>query len=228
MNESFLPEGYEVPKQQSDFMNFKKDGSYKFRILANATIGYEYWNSDRKPVRSRTAYEEKPADLGTDRDGNPEKIKHFWAFPVWNYKEERVQILEITQSTIQTAINDLYIMDDWGDPKGYDITVVRKEVDGFVKYAVQPSPHKPLPGDATKAYEARPLNLDALFDGGNPFEEADGPTATLDATFSAQDAAVDQLANQQDDPGVVDEIGTPALPKARAKMPPAPPGIRKS
>jgi hypothetical protein len=36
-----------------------------------------------------------------------------------------VQILELTQTTIQSALTDL-IRDDWHDPRGYDAAVNRK------------------------------------------------------------------------------------------------------
>ena len=34
----------------------------------------------------------------------PTSIKHFWAFVVWNYNDNLIQILEITQATIQRGL----------------------------------------------------------------------------------------------------------------------------
>ena len=36
---------------------------------------------------------------------------------------------------------------------------------------------KPTPPDILKSYKEKNINLEALFDGGNPFEAADGPVA---------------------------------------------------
>jgi len=37
-----------------------------------------------------------------------------------------------------------------------------------------PSPANPTPEPILQAYKEKPINLQALFSGGNPFEEADG------------------------------------------------------
>jgi hypothetical protein len=41
------------------------------------------------------------------------------------------------------------------------------------KYTVQPSPHKIVPEDAKNAMRETPINLEALFDGGDPFVAAE-------------------------------------------------------
>ncbi len=203
---TFLPKGYEVPKNSGDYMKLKEEGTYKLRILSDAKTGYEYWSTEGKPVRSPAPFEDRPKDIRPEQDGTPGKIKHFWAFAVWNYKEERVQILELTQSTIQTAINDLYIINEWGDPKGYDLVITRKKEEGFVKYQVQPLPHKPVAGNITAAYEAKPVNLNALFDGGNPFEEGGEvePVNEVDQTAELEEVFPDEA----------EEVPMPSMPKS--------------
>ncbi len=64
------------------------------------------------------------------------------------------------------------------DPREYDLTINRKGQKLDTEYTVQPSPSKPLSADVKAAYEAKPINLEALFEGANPFEGADGPGAT--------------------------------------------------
>ena len=44
------------------------------------------------------------------------------------------------------------------------------------KYNVQPSPAKPVPANILQAYKEKPINLEALFAGGNPFDEAEPVT----------------------------------------------------
>lgn len=166
---SFLPEGYKVPKNMSGGMYMKlEDGANKFRVLTDAITGYEFWTNENKPVRVREYPKSVPANIRSDS-----KIKHFWAFAVYNYAAEAVQVLELTQATIQNAINDLYVIAEWGDPKGYDIVVTRKGEGLDTEYTVSPIPHKELSEAARKEFESKQINLDALFDGGNPFEDSD-------------------------------------------------------
>ena len=159
---SFLPNKYQMPVD-SNYMRFEK-GSNKFRVLDSAIVGFEWWVEDegkRKPMRTRTFGE-------AVQQGN-EPIKHFWAFPVWNYKASKVQILEVTQKTIMSAMTSLVDNEDWGDPKDYDITVTR-DGDGFdTEYALVPSPHKPMMPEVLEAQKNLEVRLEALYEGNDPF-----------------------------------------------------------
>jgi len=170
---NFLPEGYEVPKSSGGgYMKFKQ-GANKFRILSAPVLGWEYWTESKKPVRAKERWTVIPADADiSGKNGwNP---KHFWAFVVWNFDTKQVEILEITQTTIQTAMEELINSEEWGDPLGYSITVNRKGENLETEYSVVPSPAQPTPEGILEAYEAKPINLAALFSGANPFEEAGG------------------------------------------------------
>lgn len=174
MDHSFLPQGYEAPKASSGYMNLEK-GTNKFLILDSAIVGYEYWNLSGKPVRVKSAPEETPVDIRREEDGKPERIKHFWAFPVWNFEDEKVQILEITQSTIMREITALVNNEEWGTPvQTYAITVTRDGEKLTTKYTVTPSPAKAVPEDVKAEWEkvsGRGFDLNRLFEGGNPFSD---------------------------------------------------------
>ena len=167
---TWLPQGYEVPKSQGNYFKFEK-GANKFRVLSAPIMGYLYWNSAGKPVRLKD-FKTMPTDIRLDGEGNPEKVKHFWAFKVWNYKAEKLQILEVTQATIQGAMQDLVMNEDWGDPQQYDITVSKKGEKLETEYSVTPSPVKPIPENAAHALKTTSCDLDALFKGGDPFTAA--------------------------------------------------------
>lgn len=185
MDNGFLPEGYAVPKSGGQYMKFK-DGANKFRILASPIMGWQYWTQENKAVRLRKAPVGQPLDLRQNDDGSYDRIKHFWAVPVWNYAESAVQILEITQATIQAGITDLVQSEDWGNPRGYDITINRKGEKLNTEYTVQPSPHKPLDEKISADFESKKLNLDALFEGGDPFASANTVAdQAADAEFAA-------------------------------------------
>lgn len=161
---NWLPDNYEKP-QPSGGNYFKlQDGTNKFRIMSAPILGYEYWTEENKPVRLKEMPEESPEDMKSEG-----KLKHFWAFVVWNYKEKKVQILELTQVSIQGPITDLVTSEDWGDPQGYDLTITKKGQKLDTEYTVQPSPHKATPLEALNAYKEANVDLNALFKGEDPF-----------------------------------------------------------
>lgn len=163
---SFLPKDYEVPVAPSNYMKFQK-GMNKFRILSPAVLGYEYWTKDNKPVRSKEEFEYIPEDIKLE-NGVPTAIKHFWAFIVWNYNEKMIQILQITQSTIQQGIK-LGVDLREGNATNNDIGVTRKG-DGFdTVYEVQFADPTPVAPEIERAFKARKINLEALFTGEDPF-----------------------------------------------------------
>ena len=164
---NFLPDEYEVPQKSGSYARFV-EGENRFRILASPILGYENWVTDgagnRKPVRYRM--DSVPMDIE-----EPEKVKHFWCMPIYNYNENKVQILEITQKGIQKSLRALAKDEDWGSPLGYDIVVTRTGKDLDTEYQVQPKPAKPLSKEIVEAYNAITINLEALYDGKDPFEK---------------------------------------------------------
>lgn len=160
---SFLPEGYEVPKtSKGGYFKFLK-GDNTFRILSKAVVGYENW-SNGKPIRFRMTDNLPPAS-----DFDNDKHKHFWGLVVYNYRDKAVNILQLTQSSIQNEISALSKDEDWGDPMKYDIKVTRTGEGLSTEYTVSPKPHKALSKDVKDAYKNTPVDLTALFTNDNPF-----------------------------------------------------------
>lgn len=162
---SFLPDGYKAP--EGNYAKFKP-GENNFRILGSAITGYEYWNQQNRPVRSPTQFLTMPSDIREDEDGKT-TIKHFWMFPIWSYDNQKVQIMEVTQKSIQEAIKALVTNKKWGDPTGFDITVTKAGSGFDTTYQVMPNPHSPLDQMAATAWLAMKLNLAAVYEGGDPF-----------------------------------------------------------
>ena len=157
----FLPKDYETPQGASNYMRLE-EGANKFRVLSSAIVGYEYWIDEggkRKPIRERD-FSDVPNEFKND-------MKHFWAFIVWSYQSESVQILEITQKTIMSFITALVQDEAWGDPKEYDISIFRKGEGLETSYSVVPTPPSTLDVDA----DISGINLEALYEGEDPFAE---------------------------------------------------------
>lgn len=168
----FLPPD-EKEQSVSRYMSFE-DGENKFRILGSAITGMEYWvtvDGKRMPKRVKVGVNVPISELEENpKTGELDMPKYFWAFPVFNYADSKVQILEIKQKTIRQAIKSLIDNPKWGDPKKYDLTVTRVTEKGKTSYpSVTPDPKEDVDADILKEYKAMTINLDALYDGKDPF-----------------------------------------------------------
>ncbi|RMD71464.1 MAG: hypothetical protein D6822_02845 [Cyanobacteria bacterium J149] len=156
------------------YMKLRK-GENKFRILGEGIAGFEWWVVDsegkRRPMRARLTERPKDSELPLDENGEKTKLKIFLALPVWNYAENQVQILEITQTSIRKALAALEADSDWGDPTQYDLKIVKEGEGRETTYSVAPTPHKKLDKNILEVYKNTTINLEALFDGDNPFAE---------------------------------------------------------
>ena len=159
MTQDFLKKGYEPSKTPSNYFRYE-DGENTIRILSSAITGFEYFNRDNKPVRSKDGFEDTPSDI---KDGG--KVKEFWAFVIWNYKEEKMQIMEITQKTIMAQVLALINNPKWGDVKSFDITINKSGKSLETQYSIMPSPKT----DAPVIYENN-IKLEKLYDGEDPFK----------------------------------------------------------
>jgi|SRR5579863_9788489 len=158
---SFLPENYQAPKTNSGYMKLQ-EGENRIRILSKPILGWEDWH-EKKPVRYRL--EDKPSS-----SYDPLKpIRHFWAFIVWNYGEEQIQILHLTQATVRKSIEALCRDEEWGSPYFYDLKIIKKGEMESTEYKVNPIPHKALDPNIAQAFKNKPCNLEALFEGQDPF-----------------------------------------------------------
>lgn len=161
---NWLPEEYEAPKSTSGYMKLQ-EGENRIRILSQPIYGWEDWTADKKPVRSR--YDNKPL-----KSIDPKRpVKHFWAFIVWNYNEEQIQILQVSQATIRKNLEKLCKDADWGAPTFYDIKITKEGEAKDTEYTVNPVSHKPVSPAIIEAFKEKPCNLEALFDNADPFSK---------------------------------------------------------
>jgi hypothetical protein len=173
----FLPKDYETPEIPGHFMELE-EGTNTFRVLASAIVGYKWWVDDkqegRKPVRVRTA-DDVPEEVKNTTDWQAQ-ARHFWAFPVYNYRTKSIQILEIKQQKIMRAIEAFVKNPKWGNPQRYDLIIEKVKTgsrDRDVEYHVIPEPPTPLDAGIVELAKNVPVNLEALFTGDDPFAEPD-------------------------------------------------------
>lgn len=173
-------DSYEIPST-SNYMRFE-EGDNKFRILGafsegSAIQGLLYWTTiegKRKPVRLAKkgdgTFPGVPVDqLEVNKFGDIDQPKYFWAMPVWNYAEKKVQILEITQKSILKVIQAQIVNPKWGDPRDYDIIVNRGKEGDKTVYTVTVDPKEKLDNAVIDQYINTSINIKALFSGDDPF-----------------------------------------------------------
>ena len=181
MTNTFLPSDYSVPASGGNYLTLSKlpEGDKNIRILSSAVIGYEYWTTENKPVRSITPFTATPGAKLNDK--GKVDIKHFWAFVVLDVDEfdakkkddkteSFIKVLEVTQKSIQNAIMSFVNNSKWGNPTGYDLTINKTGQQILTRYTVVPSPHSDVDKEVEKAYKEMNIKLENLFDDESPFE----------------------------------------------------------
>lgn len=176
-NDEFLPNDYEEPVT-SRYMKFE-EGENKFRVLPakmgkqTVIMGWEYWktrDNKRVPIRVKKDVSVPLSELEMNpKTGELDTPKFFWALAVWNYKAKYVQILEIKQKTIREVIEGLSKNPKWGSPLEYDLIVTQTVEGGKTSYTTTPDPKEKIEEEILEAYKATPVNLDALYEGLDPF-----------------------------------------------------------
>jgi hypothetical protein len=167
---NFLPENYQPPvTSNGNYMKFQQ-GVNLLRILSRPIIGWEIWINEHP---KRFQLEDRPDNQGEV------KPREFWAMIVWNYQEEKVQILFIHQGSIKKAIRDLAMDPDWGAPYKYDIKITRTGQQLKTNYSVTPSPKSEIEQYIKDAFESLPIYLPALYPCDDPFAEWGERTAPL-------------------------------------------------
>lgn len=157
----FLPKDYTPPTSSTGYMKFQK-GENKFRFISSPITGWVYFTEEDG---KKSVHRIKPNGKAPDTRLN---AKHFWAAIVYDYQSESLRILEIVQKTIQNSILDFNANKSWGNPKEYDICVTRKGDGMDTEYTVMPEPK--TPANEELYMDALKINLEALYEGGDPFE----------------------------------------------------------
>lgn len=156
---NFIPNDYTPPSSSNNYMKFQQ-GDNKFRALSSPIMGWLEWQ-DKKPIRT----EEKPEEI-YDTENPP---KHFWALKVFDYADDSVKILEITQASVIKAIVALNNDKAWGSPTEYDLKVTKAGNSLKTKYSVMAMPKKPLAKHIIAADQERECDLELMFKGKDPW-----------------------------------------------------------
>lgn len=168
---SFLPENFELDKWQSSYTNIW-EWDVRIRILSDSLTGYQYYNTDNKPVRSKDKPEWTPSDIGKNKFDHTKdnKIVQFISFVVWNYNTKQIEVCTIDKKTVIEQIWGLYMDTDFWDPKWYDIKIKKTWEGNDTKYTVLPWKIEETSDDIKTQYINKNVDLEKLFEWWNPME----------------------------------------------------------
>ncbi len=159
-----------LPSASGDYWR-PQPGRNQVHVLTDNIAGYLYWNTSNKPVRSAQMFAGLPADIQIDTStGRPRRIQRFYAMVVWDYLDKAIKIWECTQQSLMSALEEA------GDPEGLwkhpanGIMMIKREGQGIdTRYTCQIGPGQITP-EIAAAFDAKPIDLTALYSGSNPFE----------------------------------------------------------
>jgi len=170
--DSFLPDNYKEPVT-TNYMKFK-NGNNTFRVLGSAVIGWEYWikqvvEGKEKPKSIRVQNEEMipKSEVVADKFEKP-NFYFFWAFPVYNFGDERIQILRIRQKSIREDMQNNIKNPKWGNPRDYNF-VISMDKERKPMYSVSVEPKEVLPKAIIDKYHSMNIDMSIWMQGGDPF-----------------------------------------------------------
>ena len=167
------------------------DEPTRFTILGDSSCaGYECWVTGADGKRKALKFASEPTrqdlqDRATEEDitlKGDEKAKPFYAFFIWNYSEEAVQVFQFSQQgLIDPIIQNLSDEEISQEPWAYDFKASTNGLSGLDKrYTVTCVPGKRRTEKVNKQIDAafsevlnQGANLSNLLVGGDPFKAAD-------------------------------------------------------
>ena len=163
-------------------------GSVRFALLEDQPLEFfECWGESSeggvKPFRfsDDPSPEDIDEEMGPEftrrmnREGTaPEKVKFAIAVPVYNYESSSVQIMQLSQKSLQNELDDISQMEDYANLLEWDF-VLGKEGNGLeTRYSLRPVPRKKGTQDSIESAwtDARAAGFDIgrLLTGENPFK----------------------------------------------------------
>lgn len=178
--DSFIPQDYEAPKSGGGFTKLET-GENRFRILSSPLMMWLEWR-DGKPVRHKFDPNNKPAKGPSEKDS----VKHAWGLIVWNYKTEKIEVMELDKQDLIGGLTAHAKDEDWGHPKHYDVIFSKSGSGMDTEYKLIVKPKKEVGQEIVDAFIENPIDLSKLLTGDNPFLSNGGAAESTKPAAEAQ------------------------------------------
>lgn len=167
----FFGEGYKLPEVSTwKYSRIEKDKTLRIRILSKPLIGWEYFNTEKKPVRSKTRPVKLENPSISTYTWKEAPAQEFWALKVYNVDSKQIEVFSINKKTIKEMMMNLYLDDDYWSFLNYDLKISKTWEGTETKYSVLPWKVEPLSKEVLELAEKTPVNLEALYLGDDPFK----------------------------------------------------------
>ena len=161
---------YKQPQTQTNYLKFKEEGSYVFRILTPKEKALVYWidffqTPDGKFSKKVFPYQEngqKPLEA------SPE-AKLVWVFSILNKDLNKIQIWEVSQRTIQNFLLSITKGKIKNDYTKFDIQITKIGQKLETEYSIIPGDTEILTQEEKELIKLTPINLQAMEKGEDPF-----------------------------------------------------------
>lgn len=189
-------EDFEIPSKADQFLSLKEEAEYQVRIMSPIIEGFVIFTEKdsegkTKPIRKKilrdsnneqkilkesyfTNEELKELNAKTMTKKNGEKVfedpKYFWCFLVFNQKNQKFQVLEITQKSLIAGILGYLKKQSWADPMKYDFIITKKGSGLNSEYSIMGEIPTELPDEVLFEHSELQYNLDNIFNEKYPFE----------------------------------------------------------
>ena len=175
-----LLDGTEVEGGASRYTEIKPEGT-KVRVLEAPLVGHSIWTEvDGKSKNVRTQGDVALLPEGkVDKNGSRAQVKQFFAFKVYNHGSGNVEVFDSDKVSVNAQIKKLDEDPDWGDVRKYDLKLSKTGTGMQTEYTVLPVNKGELSEEVSSfcAAEVGKVDLNALLEGKNPFQE-DGDSST--------------------------------------------------
>jgi hypothetical protein len=160
-------------------------GSVRFALLSEEPLEfYETWGQDAsgslKPFRfpQEPTAEEVVLELGSyeprTRDNGSLDVKFCIALPVYHYEDAKVKVLQLSQKSIISELDQIAQQEDFEDLLAWDFTLGRTGSKLTTAYTLRPVPRKAASQKAIEAAwtdtKASGFDISRLLVGGDPFK----------------------------------------------------------
>ena len=145
------------------------DKERRVRFMGEGKTGWTAWSTENKPLRWEYLPEEPPDNIKPDLSGK-KALKRFLVTVVYDYESDDFKIFEMTQRSLMEQLFKYYQDSDYGDPTAYDIKLSKTGTGKETSYSLVAAPPKPIGKDILARFDEFYCNLDALYDGGDPFK----------------------------------------------------------